>query len=401
MNTCFLRTAAIALVIAAISLAGCDDKTEDTPPITINDAAKTQTAFADQTTLTRGITFTATAAWTATATEGTAKAGTVAWLAISPDHGEAGTHTVNITLEPNATGADRSATVTVTSGEMSVSIVVTQKGTKEDGTAYKPEDVLLLEGVSMESESVSSSLYKFEYDEQDRLTKYFSHVTSTGAVDIISTLSYNSAGDVAALTREYTQNPARATTMQTFTKTGDKITVEGDGYDSWGSKYTIKGTIDLNPQGLPVKYVHEETYKDVNPGTGKEEITSYTYENTYGYRDGNMTDRTYGIIHSVNGGGGQPIPYSADITYDDKNAAMYNCKTPKWFLLAFPLSGTFHSVQNNPLTEVRTRTDKESTGSLSKENFTYTYSDAGFPVTCERMLSEDFVLVYEYTYVKK
>jgi len=116
-------------------------KPDPEPDIKVeNETALTQTVFADKTDGKSGVTFVTTGAWTSTITEGTAKstkAGTITWLTIDPDHGNtAGKYTIVISLEPNATGADRTATITITCNGTDITITVTQKGTKENGEPY-------------------------------------------------------------------------------------------------------------------------------------------------------------------------------------------------------------------------------------------------------------------------
>jgi hypothetical protein len=103
------------------------DGTPDEQITVENGAALTQTVFADETHA-ESVTFTTTGAWMSSITPNEQS-----WLSVDPDHGGAGTHTVNITLEPNSTGKDRSATVTITGGGASIPVAVTQGGTTEDG----------------------------------------------------------------------------------------------------------------------------------------------------------------------------------------------------------------------------------------------------------------------------
>jgi len=118
---------------------GCDDKEKDTSIKVENEASLIQTVYADQT---GGVTTTivTAGAWSSTITEGSAKStksSTVSWLSIAPSSGAAaGTYPIVISLEPNLTGAERSATITIKCGDMEISIVVTQKTTKENGETY-------------------------------------------------------------------------------------------------------------------------------------------------------------------------------------------------------------------------------------------------------------------------
>jgi len=105
-----------------------------------NENTLAQTVFADEIAGKSGVTFVTTGAWTSSITEGTAKstkAGTITWLSIAPDHGNAaGKYTIVIILEPNATGSDRIGIITITCNGTEITITVTQKGTKENGEPY-------------------------------------------------------------------------------------------------------------------------------------------------------------------------------------------------------------------------------------------------------------------------
>lgn len=123
-----------------------------------DEASLVQTLFADDTVARSNVTFVTTGAWISTikevaatdsATDNTSSKAATDWLQISPSSGDkAGSYTVAITLEPNYTGADRSVAVTVSSGGTDVTITVTQKATKEDGTLLNPD--VPVEGVKME-----------------------------------------------------------------------------------------------------------------------------------------------------------------------------------------------------------------------------------------------------------
>ena len=134
------KVVAIATCFAVTTMfSGCDEDEKD-PEIKVeNEASLSQTVYADQT---GGVTttFVTAGAWSSTITEGSVKStksGTASWLSINPDRGSAaGTYSIVISIDPNLTGAERSATITVKCGDTEISIVVTQKTTKEDGEPY-------------------------------------------------------------------------------------------------------------------------------------------------------------------------------------------------------------------------------------------------------------------------
>ena len=112
-------------------LTSCEGK-EPKDIMVENEAALTQTSFADETSGKSGVTFVTSGAWTSTITEGptkSTKTETTSWVSISPGRGDAaGTYTIIISLEPNTTGEDRKATITISCNGMDITIAVTQKG---------------------------------------------------------------------------------------------------------------------------------------------------------------------------------------------------------------------------------------------------------------------------------
>ncbi len=107
-----------------------------------------QTAWADETHTGDGFTFTARAEWTAEVTEGSeTRASNVPWVRLMSGEtetygGAAGTHTLVVALEPNYSGADRTATVTLTAAGESIEVAITHAGTREDGTPMPTEVVV-------------------------------------------------------------------------------------------------------------------------------------------------------------------------------------------------------------------------------------------------------------------
>jgi hypothetical protein len=141
------------LLMATAVLTGCekDGPSEDSAIQVESGSALTQSVFADETQGNGGVTFTTTGAWTSSITETTApvkslslkSAQDASWISISPSSGDrAGSYTVTITLEPNLTGADRTAVITITCGDSEITITVTQKATKEDGTAPGQQQII-------------------------------------------------------------------------------------------------------------------------------------------------------------------------------------------------------------------------------------------------------------------
>jgi len=100
----------------------------------------TQIVYADETEVGNSIRFTTTGSWTSTIKTPTAllqqtfSSNTMDWISISPDHGDkAGDYTIQILLEVNFTGADRTVQIVISSGGTEVTITVTQRAITENG----------------------------------------------------------------------------------------------------------------------------------------------------------------------------------------------------------------------------------------------------------------------------
>jgi hypothetical protein len=146
------------LFLTTACFTGCDDETILPETIIVPDAAAlTQDVYADQTQGASEVSFVTTGAWTSSISTETARSTkssqtkasstSTGWISISPDHGdEAGNYTVAVNLEPNYTGEDRTAVITVACEGKEITITVTQKATKEDGTTPDPGDATSLLG---------------------------------------------------------------------------------------------------------------------------------------------------------------------------------------------------------------------------------------------------------------
>ena len=143
-----------------------------------------------------GITFTATAPWSATVQEVRSEA---SWLTFSPDHGEAGTYTLEIILEANTTGTDRTAEIVISCNGSTMKIKITQKAT----------------------EQVTPSLPVIE--EKNRITAISS---SYNKRTMRSFFTYNDKGEIAEVRYEdiYDDKYRRSTT-QTINYDGRNVTI--------------------------------------------------------------------------------------------------------------------------------------------------------------------------------
>lgn len=84
-------------------------------------------------------TLTAQATWTASIVD-TKTNNSPIWLGIDKLSGEPGTSVINISVRPNLTGNDRSATLSFLCEEDIISLTITQAGKKKDGSVPDPDD---------------------------------------------------------------------------------------------------------------------------------------------------------------------------------------------------------------------------------------------------------------------
>ena len=130
------NVAAIAACLAVTTMfSGCDKTNDPDKPSAISvsdERSLTQEVFANRE-QGSSVDFTTKAGWTSSISTGAAKAADGDnWVSIVPDRGSvAGKYTVEISLTPNLTGADRTATITISCKEEKIDIRVTQKGASD------------------------------------------------------------------------------------------------------------------------------------------------------------------------------------------------------------------------------------------------------------------------------
>ena len=306
-------------MLLAAGFAACSDEEETLGGKDIQFAEGTSDkieVYADETegTAEGGISFTTTGPWRATVTPVTKAGGAdwlsvgtkaedeTSWVAVVPDHGdEAGAYSIRIELGVNATGADRSATITITCGATTITITVTQKGTTESGevpeegtdpevpvTTY-PHLVSRIEFAYIPSRLEGSTeeelnrTYEFEYDGENRISGYsMKEYDYDGDVDreIAGTLDYSTAGEIRVSETgfeggDYTLKLNGAGYVESVS--GMDNTFE---YDEAGrlTKHTWNGgkcwmTLGYNADGVISEGVlHEPGYDDENVGEGAVEM---------------------------------------------------------------------------------------------------------------------------------
>ncbi len=134
------------LVFTSVIFIACEkDNETNISDIDVEDKTQLiQSVFADNLKGKNDVRFTTKRAWTSSIKEVNENKGqtpknsvttTPNWVSISPDSGmEAGDYVISINLTKNLTKFDRTATITIFCGEAQVTITITQKAIKEDGT---------------------------------------------------------------------------------------------------------------------------------------------------------------------------------------------------------------------------------------------------------------------------
>lgn len=180
--------AVLFFAAAAVFSACSDDGGESEGDVRLaSGTPKNYTVYADDTSCTpsEGISFTTTGPWRASVEETRAEmsgSGSVSWVNISPDHGDAaGDYTISIQLDVNATGRDRRATVTIECGSTKITIVVEQRGKTEDGEVPDAPGPSASKFVSRIDETISywegcedrfnTETYVFKYDDRNRVVE--------------------------------------------------------------------------------------------------------------------------------------------------------------------------------------------------------------------------------------
>ena len=142
--------------------AAADETKKSTAKVTVPELESEETEYiiyADETENAEEITFYAAGYWEATVTD---SAGNVPdWIGIDADgfainnsnaaaiqeiwtNGMAGKNSIRVTLRPNDSGADRTATITITTANSRMVITITQLYVKKDGAPYgTPETVMV------------------------------------------------------------------------------------------------------------------------------------------------------------------------------------------------------------------------------------------------------------------
>jgi hypothetical protein len=231
-----LLSFALPGVLTLVMMNSCKEN-DETPKLTVTGGSIHQTVYADDEKGAGSVSFKTGGAWTSAITEGISTRAIATWVAITPSSGSsAGNYTISVTFDTNYTGADRTATITITSGGENIKITVAQKGTTASGE--KPVQEIAVTGVTLNKEATTLTVGDTETltatVAPDNATDQT--VTWKSSAEAIATVDAN--GKVSAVA------PGTATITVT-TKDGNKtdrciVTVNarpvnpGGGADDWG-----------------------------------------------------------------------------------------------------------------------------------------------------------------------
>lgn len=245
-----------------ILLCSCSDNEDDNVLIVVPDAKElNQELAADQ--LESTVHLVAKADWTASIDASTRAE--ESWISLSPNHGSAGTYDIAIKLEPNQTGKERKAVITIMCGEYRIIIIIIQISENEPITPPDGAKYLLKKIVEMENETEVDEEYFFSYDEQNR------------PVEIICQwLDGDKPGTGKLLKDSWTFTYQDGKVIETFKDINDKD----------GSSDITKYCYTLDDKGRILSWEREDAYNDIK----KHSNGSFIYGNNGEILRENYTD---------------------------------------------------------------------------------------------------------------
>lgn len=378
---------ALWMGLVLLFVTACSDDDNNTRQIEVADESELeQTLSGDQQTST--LSFVAASDWTSTVSETTPTTKSAdSWLKLDPDHGGAGSYTINIILEPNEIGETRSAVITISCGGTQITVSVTQEATSGSVT---PSDRYFVERVNILNEEVYSTgethknedIYFFEYDEKGRVTLVR---TEDQEADGTNEITYGD-GTVTI----YTTGEDGYEETSVFTLNKDGYVKSFSRKESSGE--SVEGTIVYDENG----YVKSGT-RIVRSGSENE------YTDTAEWEDGNLVKACMGS--SV----GEPDKTTAVMKYNNPdyvNTPTINldlnyliCST-EWldclmmdglYLQPFGYMGKRSALY---------MTEERDMYSGDYYTYTYDYDELGRPVTIHKVRHTDdtYYVSEEYTY---
>ena len=236
-------------ILSALIVAGCskdNNNGDNGKQIELpNQSEQTQNIFADETS--GDFTFNAKSNWTATVTENSpTKASSVLWLRLLLNgtetySGSAGAINLTIELDPNHSGVERSAYITVKSGNDEITITVTQNKVTAAGKANKLISRIISHDVddgkdgdretiftydskgrvksmtTTSEKSTSVHSYEYTYESNTIVCK----ITHPDEGIIMQTYQLNSQGYISSFTETPNNTNGHVRTVTTFTYSND------------------------------------------------------------------------------------------------------------------------------------------------------------------------------------
>lgn len=301
---------ALMPVLLVLFLSACSEDGDSNKSIELTNGTTTQqTLYADETQKDGCINFTAKEAWQATVTPVTTKANSnVEWLKLSAYSGDAGNFSLTMSIQTNTTGQDRKAEIAIISNSTKISIMVEQKGTKEDGTIPEDPDSTIKGLISSIDytffyfDGTTSSFdgkkkYDFTYDENKRLTQIISteeNESSNGSyIREINTMNITYSENKVSYEITKTENgievPYKNNGSVMLDSNGRAISGEYTDYEFDDTPYHVEYTLSYNENGELEKSILNDGSEEV-----EEELLTWTEGNPtkvwWGTADRDMSD---------------------------------------------------------------------------------------------------------------
>lgn len=199
------------------------------------------------------MTFTASADWTASVNAVTRS---VDWLSISPTQGEAGTVTLQVSVQPNETYDERNAAVLLTCGNAKQTITVTQK----------QKDALLVSSNKVEMDATGGT---FGIELQSNVSVSYEIEESAKSWLTASPSSTTRGLTASTLSFQVTENPDNAVRQAVITLRGNDLTEQVTVYQA-GSEPAIllsqkEYTVPSDGETIQVELKSNTSYKVVMP----------------------------------------------------------------------------------------------------------------------------------------
>lgn len=264
------------MMFAICMFTGCSSDDDTPKDIKITSGSIKQELFADQTQSSEGIEFTTTGAWSSSIS-GVTRANDASWLSIDPSSGDkAGNYTINITLEPNTTGEDRKAEITIVCNGTTIKITVEQKAVTNSGEKPEVNQAKIRTIEYLNGDSSDDYTINFTYDNQDRIIKW--EETMDGQVYF--TLSAAYASNKIVLESNYHSDKEDSKTLMTATLNSDNYVETINFREERGYRWQEEIQTITYKNGQMVKCIEKEV-ADSDNELGPDEIYDMTWIDGY------------------------------------------------------------------------------------------------------------------------